>query len=171
MVSAVCIKWREKEILLVPNVDPKKPLGFWGLPGGKMRDGEPVVVAVFRELAEETGQEGTVGKHHAEIIKTGSDGDYVHFFVSVKISQGKELKNCGDPGVGEPRWVPFPEIIFGKIKMFRGHIQGLIMLLEEMAKGKIQHGGKLDKHGVPILSEGQSAIAELLAELKKIFNR
>ncbi len=30
MVSAICIKWREKEILLVPNVDPNKPLGFGG---------------------------------------------------------------------------------------------------------------------------------------------
>ncbi len=169
MVSAICIKWREKEILLVPNIDPSKPLGFWGLPGGKMKNGETPEMAVLRELAEETGQEG-ITKHRAEIPKTGSNGDYIHHFIAVKISPGKELKNCGDPGVGKPKWISLQEVLTGRIKIFRGHIQGLFLVLDQIAEGKRQKQDKATKHGIPILSKGPPAVLEIIDEFKKSFN-
>ena len=169
MVSTICIKWREKEVLLVPNIDPVKPLGFWGLPGGKTKNGETPESAALRELAEETGQKGIIGKCNAEISKTGSGGDYIHYFINVKISPGKKLKNCGDPGIGEPKWIPFQEIVAGQIKMFRGHIQGLILVLEKIAEEKNSQG-KVDRNGIPIISEGPSALLEALDELKNAFD-
>jgi len=165
MVSAVCIKWREKEVLLVPNIDPKKPLDFWGLPGGKMKNEETPEIAAFRELAEETGQEGIIGKHRVEITKTGSSGNYIHYFITVKILAGNELKNCGDPGIGEPQWVPLQEIISGRVKMFRGHIQGLILLLEKMSEQNSGQG-KVDRNGIPIIFHGSPAALEILDELR-----
>ncbi len=168
MVSAICIKWREKEILLVPNIDPAKPLGFWGLPGGKMKNGETPESAALRELAEETGQEGKIGRC-VEIPKIGSGGDYIHHFVTVKILPGKELKNCGDPGIGEPKWIPFQEITAGRIKMFRGHIQGLLLILEKIAEGKSGES-KANKHGIKILSECPPAVLEILKEIENTFD-
>lgn len=169
MVSVICIKWREKEILLVPNIDPAKPLGFWGLPGGKMRTGETPESAVLRELAEETGQEGKIGCR-IEIPKTGSNGNYIHHFVTVKILPGKELKNCGDPGIGEPKWIPLQEITAGRIKMFRGHIQGLLLALEKMAEKEETSNSKKTKHGIKILSECSPAVLDILNELKSVFD-
>lgn len=169
MVSAICIKWREREILLLPNIDPAKPRGLWGLPGGKMKNGETPEQAALRELAEETGQEGVIGKYRAEIPKKGSEGEYTHYFITVKIIPGKELKNCGDSGVGEPKWTPMQNIITGRVKMFRGHIQGLILTLEKMTDKKIS-APKFDRHGIRILSEGPSEAMELLAELKSRFD-
>lgn len=168
MVSTVCVKWREREILLLPNIDPAKPMGLWGLPGGKMKNGETPEQAALRELAEETGQEGTIGKYRAEILKKGSDGEYTHYFIAVKILAGKELKNCGDSGVGEPKWVPLQNIITGRVRMFRGHIQGLIMLLEKMSEKK-NNTPKFDRHGIRILSDGPSAVSETLDALKNVF--
>jgi len=41
MASSVSIDWQKKEILTVQNnTDPKKPLGFVGCPGGKMKEEE-----------------------------------------------------------------------------------------------------------------------------------
>ncbi len=171
MVSAICIKWREKEILLVPNIDPSKPLGFWGLPGGKMKNGETPEIAVLRELAEETGQEGIIARWDAaKISKTGSVGDYIHYFIAVKVLPGKKLKNCGDPGTGEPKWIPLQEIITGRVKMFRGHIQGLLLVLEKMAEEKAGGKGKVDKNSIKILSEGPPFLLEALNELKNAFS-
>lgn len=168
MFSNVCIDWKKKEILTILNTDPKKPLGFTGLPGGKAKNGETPEVGGPRELFQETNQWGAATRHRVEIPKTGSDGDYVHYFIAVKIVYKRGLKNHEEP-LSTPQWVPLQEIIAGRVKMFRGHIQGLIMLLEKMSEEKNARG-KIDRHGIPILSEAPPPVVELLAELKKVFN-
>jgi len=164
MASAVCINKSKKEILLVLNADPKKPLGFWGLPGGKMKNKETAEIGVIRELYQETNQEGKVLKYRMKIPKIGSDGEYIHHFIAAKIvSREKELKNYED-SKAIPKWIPLHEIIAGRIKMFRGHILGLIMILEKMAEEK-----ETDKNGIRIFSDGSFLAMEMLVELKNAF--
>lgn len=173
MVSAISIDWAKREILLVLNTDPEKPLGFWGLPGGKMKEGETPETAVIRELGQETNQDGKITKYKVEIPKTGSKGDYIHHFIFVIIvSRGKELKNYEDP-LAIPKWIPLQEVISGKVKLFRGHIQGWILLFEKMAEEKergMKDTGKVNKHGIRIISDNPSPVSEMLDELKSVFD-
>ena len=169
MVSAACINWEKREILLVFNTDLEKPLGFWGLPGGKMKEEETAEAGAVRELYQETSQEGKTTKYSVEIPKTGSKGDYIHFFIAIRIPEEKELKNHEDPAA-IPKWIPFQEIITGRVKMFRGHVQGLILVLEKMVEQKSSNQGKVDRNGIPIISEGPSALLETLNELKNAFS-
>jgi ADP-ribose pyrophosphatase YjhB (NUDIX family) len=171
MVSAVCINWPKKEILLIWNTaDPEKPLGFWGLPGGKMKEEESPETGAIRELYQETNQEGTVLKFAVEIPKTGPYGDYIHSFIAIKIISERELKNYEDPQA-IPRWIPLEEIISGRVKLFRGHIRGLMLVLEKMAEEKKTAAkGRVNKHGFKILSEGPSPALELLNELRNAFS-
>jgi 8-oxo-dGTP pyrophosphatase MutT (NUDIX family) len=174
MVSAVCVDFRAKQILFVLNTDAEKPLGFYGHPGGKMKEGETPEMAVIRELAQETNQEGKVTKYIVAIPKTGSKGDYIHYFILVIItSRGKELKNYEDP-LAIPRWIPLEEIITGRVKMFRGHIRGLMMVLEKMAEEKERvtkdTTGRINKNRIRILSDGPSPASKMLDELKEVFD-
>jgi len=168
MFSNVCINWQRREILTIPNTDPKKPLGFVGLPGGKAKDGETPEIGGPRELFQETNQDGKATKYIIEIPKTDHDGEYIHYFIATKIIFERELKNHEEPS-SIPQWVPFQEIISGRVKMFRSHIQGLILLLEKMSEGK-SVSGKTDRNGIPIISQGPPALLEIFNELKDIFD-
>ena len=100
--------------MLVLNIDPEKPPDSWGLPGGKMKDGETPETAILRELNQETNQDGKIMKYRVEIPKTGPKGDYIHSFFSVRItSDGKELKNHED-AEAIPKWIPFQDNLLGK---------------------------------------------------------
>jgi A/G-specific adenine glycosylase len=52
VTAATVVVLRSERVLLVRQ--PAEP-AWWGLPGGKLRRGEPAVAAAARELAEETG--------------------------------------------------------------------------------------------------------------------
>ena len=147
MVSGIAIDLEKEEILLVPNLVPTKPQGFWGLPGGRIEDGESPLQAVKREAAEETLKERkngekkikTAGKR-TEIPRTGTYGNYTHYFYCIRISGTENLKTCETPGeVGPPQWVPLSKITSGEVKVFPSHLQGVIKILEKMAikSGKI----------------------------------
>ena len=170
MVSAICVDWSKKEILLVYNNDPEKPQNSWGLPGGKMKAGETSEAAALRELGQETNQEGRITKYRVEIQKNGPRGEYIHniFFVKI-VSDGKELKNNEDPKA-IPRRIPFQVIFSGKVKIFPSHVQGLILILEKMSEQKNLNQGKVDRNGILIMSEGPSALLEILNELKNAFD-
>ena len=167
MVSNVCINWRTKEILLI--FDPKKNLWYGGCPGGKMKEEESVEKAGPRELFQETNQEGKLTKFRVKIPKDGPDGPYIHNFVFTKIiHSGNELKNHEDEKA-IPRWVPLEALLLGKAKMFPSHVRGLVLVIEKMAEGE-EKRDKIDKNKIPILSETMPGVAELLDELKKIFD-
>jgi ADP-ribose pyrophosphatase YjhB (NUDIX family) len=173
MISAVCVDWKEKKTLLVLNTDPEKPLNFWGLPGGKMKEGENIEAAALRELRQETNQNGEKTRYKAEIPKTGLYGDYVHRFIIVKIIPSEnglenELKNNEDPEA-IPKWIAFDAILSGRVRVFPSHVRGLVLLLEKMVEEKMSKK-KLNKHGLKILSEGPPATLELLKQLKNSFD-
>lgn len=177
MVSNICINWREKEILLVLNNDKEKPSGFWpsgiwGMPGGKIKDGEAVEKAALRELDRETNQEGRLTKYRIEILRIARKNfkeKYIHIFIVVKIVSDGKLKNHEDPEA-IPRWIPFQAIFSGRIKVFPIYIIGLRMILEKMMEGKNPNQGKTDRNGIPIISEGPHGLMEILNELKNAFD-
>ncbi len=80
-VSAVIVD-AEGRILLQQRTDN----GRWGLPGGAVEFGEPIVAALHREVMEETGLTVEVGRlvgiysdpDHHQII-TYPDGNVIHF--------------------------------------------------------------------------------------------
>lgn len=169
MFSDVAFRGGYKEILTNLNTDPKKPLGFVGLPGGKAKDEELPEIGGPREFFQETNQDGRATKYIVAIPKTNPDGDYyIHYFILIKIISERELKNHEEPSA-IPQWIPVEEIISGRVKMFRSHVQGLIMLLEKMAEGKSVQG-RVDRNRIPILLERSHQVAELLDELKKVFD-
>jgi 8-oxo-dGTP pyrophosphatase MutT (NUDIX family) len=55
MVSGICVE--NYEVILVENLDPRKPKGFLGLPGGIIEQGETPFSALTREWREEVDEE------------------------------------------------------------------------------------------------------------------
>ncbi len=138
MVSGVCLDLEQEAILLVPNLVPTKPQGFWGLPGGRIETGETPLKAVKREWAEEVLKSGKGGRKiktngkRMETPRTGPAGNYVHYFYKVRLPVG-ELKTCDTPGeTGPPEWIPLSRITSGEIKMFFAHLLGVIGILKKM---------------------------------------
>ena len=56
--AALAILLRDRQVLLVRRANPPDQ-GLWGFPGGRIERGETVFAAAARELAEETGLDGT----------------------------------------------------------------------------------------------------------------
>jgi ADP-ribose pyrophosphatase YjhB (NUDIX family) len=66
---------RDDTLLLVEQQGPGDPEPTWMLPGGRVEDGETLVVALGRELAEETGMALTGNPRIAFVVDlvAGSD--------------------------------------------------------------------------------------------------
>lgn len=54
-VVGCCYLHYQDKILLLHRQDAKTEGNRWGIPGGKLRDGEPLIDAIIREVFEETG--------------------------------------------------------------------------------------------------------------------
>ncbi|MES2345393.1 MAG: NUDIX hydrolase [Chlamydiota bacterium] len=54
-VIGCCYLHYQDKILLVHRQDSTAEGNRWGIPGGKLRDGEPIIDAIIREVFEETG--------------------------------------------------------------------------------------------------------------------
>lgn len=50
-----CFLHYQDKILLLHRQDAKPEGNRWGIPGGKLNSGEPVIDAIIREVSEETG--------------------------------------------------------------------------------------------------------------------
>lgn len=73
-VGAVVV--RDGRLLLVLRGRPPGA-GRWSLPGGRVEPGESLETAIRRELAEETGLDGTVGPLCGVAERIGEDHHYV----------------------------------------------------------------------------------------------
>lgn len=54
-VVGCCYLNYQDKILLLHRQEGKAEGNRWGIPGGKLRDGEPLIEAIVREVFEETG--------------------------------------------------------------------------------------------------------------------
>jgi len=106
MVSAVLVDG--EDLLLVRRGRPPCA-GTWAPPGGRVEWGESVVEAVVRELAEETGLEGTCGELMG-VSEVQSEG-----FHAVILAHRAHLWERAEPRAGddaaEARWVPLHEVV------------------------------------------------------------
>jgi 8-oxo-dGTP diphosphatase len=73
-VGAICV---HDGRLLVVQRRRAPGEGLWSVPGGRVEAGEQMADAVRRELAEETGIEGTVGPLCGLVERIGADHHYV----------------------------------------------------------------------------------------------
>lgn len=83
-------------------------IGAWSIPGGRVEPGETMAEAVVRELAEETGLRGRVGRHLGWVERIGGDAHFVIHDYLVEV---------GDPSNAVPgddaaavRWVPLDAV-------------------------------------------------------------
>lgn len=82
----------------------------WVLPGGKVEPGEPLVVAARREVAEETGWLGRLGRCLGVEPCASQDGElrpFVAFVAEAVVSSGEPLAD----DVSEVVWCPLPEAL------------------------------------------------------------
>lgn len=63
-IVGCCFLHYQDKILLLHRKDGKAEGNKWGIPGGKLNKGEPLLDAVLREVSEETGYALDKGKMH-----------------------------------------------------------------------------------------------------------
>jgi 8-oxo-dGTP pyrophosphatase MutT (NUDIX family) len=93
-VIGCCYLHYQDKILLLHRQDDTAEGNRWGIPGGKLRDGEPVIDAIVREVFEETGfvldkeKIRYIGKVYIKVPKF----DFEYHMIDYR----EEIKNPGD---------------------------------------------------------------------------
>jgi ADP-ribose pyrophosphatase YjhB (NUDIX family) len=109
-LRVAAILTRDEEILLCTVGD----LGYWFLPGGRVRFGEPADAALARELAEELGRQFPPGEL-ALVVENIYAGPGIEHEIGFyyRLAWPAALDH-GDLGGGEPghtfRWAPAGEL-------------------------------------------------------------
>lgn len=84
--AALAVMVRGDRVLLVRRANPPDA-GLWGFPGGRIEWGETAAAAAARELAEETGIQGTPGAvlPVIEAVDRAADGTVRHHYLMVPV--------------------------------------------------------------------------------------
>jgi len=116
--SCLVVPDAEERILLVKrSVDPKK--GMWCLPGGFMELGETPEASALRELKEETGLSGQIGRLLGVVSTPNAQYDTVLMLgYSVKEYSGILIAGDDASDVGYFQADELPEIAFDSHKKF-----------------------------------------------------
>jgi ADP-ribose pyrophosphatase YjhB (NUDIX family) len=90
--------------------------GEWSVPGGRVEAGEPLHVAVVREVHEETGLEVVVDRFLGWVERFGDDHFVILDFSVTPLDVTRPLV-AGDDAA-EARWVPLGEL--GDLRLVDG---------------------------------------------------
>ncbi|MBU1091917.1 NUDIX hydrolase [Patescibacteria group bacterium] len=132
MVSGICFSTRKRVAsVIVVQDESGKPLVNgqcgWGLPGGKIEEGESPADALFREWKEEVGTEENIPIIDEDSVivipRTGDEGPYKQYLIPVRLgSSPAPLRKTGCPGeTGPPTWISLQDITMGEIPVFWTH--------------------------------------------------
>ncbi|WSS38910.1 NUDIX domain-containing protein [Streptomyces microflavus] len=105
-VRAGAILIRDGHLLLIRFQDPDEDGPYYEIPGGGVEAGETPEEAAVRELREETGLLGSVGR---EVARVWKGGRYEHYFLMTaegRIGPPETLDTYG----GTPVWIPVAEL-------------------------------------------------------------
>ncbi|MFH8373344.1 NUDIX domain-containing protein [Streptomyces cyaneofuscatus] len=105
-VRAGAILIRDGHLLLIRFQDPDEDGPYYEIPGGGVEAGETPEEAAVRELREETGLHGSVGR---EVARVWKEGLYEHYFLMTaegRIGPPETLDTYG----GTPVWLPVAEL-------------------------------------------------------------
>ncbi len=81
--------------------------GYWAVPGGRVEPGELLAEAVVRELAEETGLEGTCGS----LVGWAERVDTEHWVIlDFEVTVLERSPPVAGTDAAEARWVPCEEV-------------------------------------------------------------
>jgi ADP-ribose pyrophosphatase YjhB (NUDIX family) len=113
IVSAVVR--REGRLLLVQQQGPRDDAPSWMLPGGRVEDGETLVAALGRELAEETGLALTDTPHIAFVVDLVAGGDRYTAISFACDAEGEPAPDDPDGLVMAAAWVE-PAEAFARLR-------------------------------------------------------
>lgn len=107
-VCTILIDIKKKSLLLGKRKNSYKA-GYYGLPGGRIKLGEPTATAAIREVKEETGIKIEQIQFVGTIREYQQEKDFIHFaFLSTSFS--------GEPALCEPdkcegwQWFPITKL-------------------------------------------------------------
>ena len=105
-VSAIIVKKENgvTKVLLVQQARPENKKGLWGLPGGKVDEGESFGEALTREILEEVGiDKGSYGYEFLKIVHNIPNTTCKHIF-TIDLISDVDIKT--DPAeIMEARWI------------------------------------------------------------------
>lgn len=109
--------------------------GIYGLPGGRIENGETPEEGFCREWAEEVGNEAEFGPLNflfiEELARNGSEGGYVQYLFRIAENYAK-LRDCGTSETGPPKRITFRDIFSGKIKVLPWHLGVMLLGLQKI---------------------------------------
>lgn len=95
---------REGDDLLLIRRGHGPAAGEWSIPGGRVEHGEPLSVAVLRELAEETGLEAICGPLIGWVERIS--GEHHHVILDFEVTIMDRSEPIAGDDAAEARWVP-----------------------------------------------------------------
>lgn len=101
-----CIMENDGEILLLHRQDHKPQGNMWGIPSGKIDEGESLEEALEREVFEETGIKigANDTKYHGGLYVRFNDYDFVYHLYYINIDSRLKIKTNSKEHKGH-KWV------------------------------------------------------------------